>query len=93
MDLKQCLFIMDRGYASEGLIRELSKKSFYLFRLKRRFKKEIDSLPIGSHIVTLYGDITTRVVKFTLPSGEIETLLTNMFDIEESDFKALYFKR
>ncbi len=28
-----------------------------------------------------------------LPSGEIETLITNFFDLNESDFKALYFKR
>jgi len=93
MDLKSCLFIMDRGYASEELIKVLSKQSCYLFRLRRKFNKDIDSLPVGSHTVTLYGDIVARVVKFALPSGEIETLLTNMFDIDEADFKALYFKR
>ncbi len=28
-----------------------------------------------------------------LPSGEIETLITSLFDLDESVFKALYFKR
>ena len=44
-------------------------------------------------MITMYGDLSLRIVKFELPSGEIETLLTNLFDIEESEFKELYFKR
>ncbi len=28
-----------------------------------------------------------------LPSGKIETLITNLFDLDKSAFKALYFKR
>ena len=41
----------------------------------------------------MYDDVKVRIVKFTLPSGEIETLLTNLFDIDESEFKELYFRR
>ena len=37
--------------------------------------------------------MTVRIVKFTLPSGEIETLMTNLFDLDEKKFKELYFKR
>ena len=44
-------------------------------------------------MITMYGDLSLRIVKFELPSSEIETLLTNLFDIEESEFKELYFKR
>lgn len=93
LNLKDCMFIMDRGYASEELIRILSKKSSYLFRLKTKFNKAVDALPLGMHDITLYGDLAVRIVKFTLPSGEVETLLTNLFDVDESEFKALYFKR
>lgn len=39
----------------------------------------------------MYVDV--RIVKFTLPSGEIETLITNLFDLTEERFKELYFKR
>ena len=93
IDLKDSVFIMDRGYASQELIELLSKKSLYLFRLRTKFNTEIDALPLGSHIITMYGDVKVRIVKFTLPSGEIETLLTNLFDLDESEFKDLYFKR
>ena len=93
IDLKDIIFIMDRGYASQDLIELLSEKSYYLFRLRTKFNNEIDALPLGSHIITMYGNVKVRIVKFTLPTGEIETLMTNLFDLDESEFKDLYFKR
>ena len=93
IDLKEAIFIMDRGYASQELIELLSEKSYYLFRLRTKFNNEIDALPLGSHTITVYGNVKVRIVKFTLPSGEIETLMTNLFDLDESEFKDLYFKR
>ena len=93
IDWKDSVFIMDRGYASQELIELLSKKSFYLFRLRTKFNTEIDALPLGSHIITMYGNVKVRIVKFVLPSGEIESLLTNLFELDESEFKDLYFKR
>lgn len=93
VDLKDSVFIMDRGYASQELIELLSEKSSYLFRLRTKFSTEIDALSLGSHTITMYDDVKVRIVKFTLPSGEIETLLTNLFDLDESEFKDLYFKR
>ena len=41
----------------------------------------------------MYDNLKVRIVKFALPSGEIETLITNLFDLDESEFKELYFKR
>lgn len=93
IDLKETIFIMDRGYASQELIELLSEKSYYLFRLRTKFNNEIDALPLGSHTITMYGNVKVYIVKFTLPSGEIETLMTNLFDLDESEFKDLYFKR
>lgn len=93
IDLKDAIFIMDRGYASEELIKLFSEKSYYLFRLRNKFNTEIDALPIGSHEITMYEVVKVRIVKFTLPSGEIETLLTNLFHLDEGNFKELYFKR
>ena len=93
IDLKDTGFIMDRGYSSQELIELLSKKSYYLFRLRSKFSTEIDALPIGSHIITMYDDMKVRIVKFTLPSGEVETLMSNLFDLDESEFKELYFRR
>lgn len=46
IDLKEAIFIMDRGYASEELIRLFSEKSNYLFRIRNKFNVEIDNLPL-----------------------------------------------
>ena len=93
IDLKNTIFIMDRGYASRELIELMYEKSYFLFRLRTKFSTEIDTLQIGSHIITMYDNVKVRIVKFALPSGEIETLMTNLFDLDESEFKDLYFKR
>ena len=93
IDLKNSIFIMDRGYASQELIEIFAEKSYYLFRLRTKFNNDIDALPLGSHIISMYDNLKVRIVKFALPSGEIETLITNLFDLDESEFKELYFKR
>lgn len=92
IDLKDAIFIMDRGYASEELIK-LFSETYYLFRLRSKFNTEIAKLSLGSHTIKMYENMTVRIVKFTLPSGEIETLMTNLFDLDERKFKELYFKR
>lgn len=93
IDLKNTIFIMDRGYASRELVELFSSKAYYLFRLRSKFSTEIDALPLGSHSITMYDNVKVRIVKFVLPSGEIETLMTNLFDLNEAEFKVLYFKR
>ena len=61
-------------------------------RVKRKFNADIDAAPMGSCVVILDG-IRVRVVKFILPSGQTETLITDLFDMEESVFQELYFLR
>ena len=92
IDPAQILYIFDRGYPSEELIRRLSLQSHYLMRVKTKFNRKIDKLPLGNHVITMYGDIRVRVFKFTLPSGEIKMLITNLFDLPDEEFKPLYFK-
>ena len=89
----QALYLFDRGYPSENLIRKLSNQAHYLMRVKKKFSKKIDELPLGSHVITMYGDIRVRIFKFELPSGEIEMLISNLFDLPDEEFKPLYFKR
>ena len=93
VDLKNTVFIMDRGYASKKLIELLSEKSYFLFRLRTKFNVKIDKLSPGSHTIKMYDNIDVRIIKFELPCGEIETLMTNLFDLDETKFKELYFKR
>ena len=92
LPLKETLFIFDRGYPSKNLILELNQKTNYLMRVKKNFSKSVDAAPMGSSILNLYG-ISVRVVKLTLPSGETETLITNLFSLETELFLSLYFKR
>ena len=61
IDLKDTIFIMDRGYPSRELIELLSKKSYYLFRLRAKFSTGIGALPLGSHIITMYDDVNVRI--------------------------------
>jgi hypothetical protein len=88
------LLIFDRGYPSASLIHELEKEGLhYLMRVKSKWNREIDEIQAPDSIIKLDEATTIRVVKFQLPSGEIETLITNLFELPVEDFPGLYFKR
>lgn len=95
------LVLFDRGYASFDLIQSMAngaKPITFVFRLRSKFRTDIDKLPIGDHRYTLKNgedSCALRVVKFKLDSGETETLITNLFDrdLTTKDFKELYFMR
>ena len=87
------LAIHDRGYASEEYIRFLrDKKVKFLFRVKRKFNKRIDDFNKKDGCINLFG-MRLRVIKITLDSGEVETLITDLLDVPYDEFKALYFLR
>jgi hypothetical protein len=96
---KKELIIFDRGYPSFELLRYCENKHIaYLMRLRSKFNLDIDQMSLGSHLYTLKqgnAKIKLRVIKFTLSSGEIETLITNLFDrrMGKNAFCKLYFKR
>jgi hypothetical protein len=95
------LIIFDRGYASFELIESLRNSGIsFLMRVREKFSTAIDALPKGDHQgVRLqkkgHEDIPLRVIKFDLPSGEAETLITDITDkrMGVQAFKELYFKR
>lgn len=105
LPLDKCLFIFDRGYPSIPLIEFcIDKKTHFLMRTRRKFNLKIDAvkLPrkngISDEIVDLSSDdgtrqLKVRIIKFYLPSGEVETLTTNLFDLSKKMFKDLYFQR
>jgi hypothetical protein len=98
-DMGETLLILDRGYSSFSLMSQIEEKGMkFLIRVRRKFNMEIDALGNGVHDFVLSragSEIKVRVIKFVLPSGETETLVTNIFgekmDLEA--FKDLYFKR
>jgi len=86
--------IFDRGYASAELFETLGDTAF-LFRLQRSFNAQIDRMPPGDCVKPLRikgREFHLRVTKFTLPSGEVETLVTNLPKnlISSDDLKELY---
>jgi hypothetical protein len=94
------LVIMDRGYASFELIEGLQNEGVsFLMRVKRGFNRDIDAQTAADGCVTLrkqgHDDIKIRVIRFKLPSGEIETLITDIFarNMGVKAFKKLYFMR
>jgi hypothetical protein len=93
------LLIFDRGYSSSKLMNEVEEHGMkFLVRVRRKFNLEIDAFGHGIHdFVLSCGEkrLTVRVIKFALPSGETETLVTNIFDerMRIKAFKQLYFMR
>lgn len=64
----------------------------FLMRVRKKWNRAIDTAKSDS-LVKLDAETTVRVVKIMLPSGEQETLITNLFDLAEEVFQSLYFYR
>jgi hypothetical protein len=87
------LLIFDRGYPSAAFIHKLEAQGlFFLMRVKSKWNREVDETTTADSLIKL-GEKTIRIVKFQLPSGETETLVSNLFDLAVEEFPALYFKR
>ncbi len=98
MGISNDLIIFDRGYASAQRIAQLFESGVhFLMRVRRKFNKEIDALTSSDAFVDLTHEqkvYRMRVVTFPLPSGEVETLITDLPQdtFETIDFQALYFR-
>ncbi|WP_312939714.1 IS4 family transposase [Oscillibacter sp.] len=92
-DTKNTMIIFDRGYPSLDLIQCLEQAGLhFLMRVRKKWNLSVDAADSGS-LVKLDAETAVRVVKFMLPSGEQETLITNLFDLPEEVFPTLYFFR
>jgi hypothetical protein len=94
------LILFDRGYASMELIEQLVKTGIaFVMRVREKFDVGIDGLGRGDHQMLLEkggrGPVRVRVIKFKLPGGETETLITSLMDQQYKmrQFKGLYFRR
>jgi hypothetical protein len=94
------LVLFDRGYASYELVAAMVSRGIsFVMRVRSRFNVDIDRFGEGDHTVTLKSKkgnaISVRVIKFALPSGEEEALITDLMDrrMGARAFKGLYFKR
>jgi hypothetical protein len=91
LEISKELVLFDRGYPSEDMIDFCEKNGlFYLMRVRSKFNLDVDNQQSNDGYVQI-GEYKVRVIKVTLDTGEIETLLTNL--TENFDFKELYSKR
>jgi hypothetical protein len=93
------LFMFDRGFFSRDLAREIYDHAKFLFRVNSQSLKEINDANACDQTVIRRDkgkpDLRLRVINFTLPNGEIEKLVTNIFDTSftAEDFGELYRMR
>ena len=102
-DFGKELIIFDRGYPSYDLMKEITNKGItFVMRVKRNFNVKIDMMTTGSDETFIIRSpykgewgLRVRALKFDLPSGEAEALITNLFDMRMGvkAFRELYFKR
>lgn len=99
MGIKKALILFDRGYASLNLMKDIDLKGIkFIMRLRSKFNTDIDKMGLGIHNYVLgQGDkkVNLRIIKFLLPTGEIEVLATNLLEenVGIDEFKYIYFKR
>ena len=91
---RKSILTIDRGYPSLDLFAKLQTSSLkFVARCSTKSMLQITGAPIGESIVTLKNGMTARVVKFALPSGDIEALATNLFDLPVEQIVELYALR
>lgn len=96
---KNDLILFDRGYPSTELIKSLTEKNIkYIIRVSSSFLKQINEFKEEDGIVKIKSgksEMDIRVINVELKTGEIEKLVTNIFNesFTPSDFKELYFRR
>jgi hypothetical protein len=88
------ILLMDRGYTSYELLEKCEEIGLkFVIRCNSYHFKAANQCPLGDSKISFDNGQTVRVVRFLLKTGEIETLLTNLFDVPEPQFPALYSMR
>jgi len=99
LGLHNDLIIFDRGYPSSELIAYMMKRNIhFLMRVPHSFNRDINAVssPFGKVSFTHESKkYDVKVIKFPLPSGEVETLITDISDqiLALDEWKTLYFMR
>ena len=90
----QSLVLFDRGYPDEKFLAFLQTNGIrFLMRCKRKWNYVVDETQSDDFTLELNQEVSLRVIRVLLPSGESETLLTNLFDLPHEQFMTLYFRR
>ena len=88
------LVLFDRGYPEAKFLAFLQANGIrFLMRCKRKWNHVVDETQSNDFTLDLKGNVLLRVIRVLLPSGETETLITNLFDLPYEQFMPLYFRR
>ena len=93
------LFIFDRGFFSREYVSFLNTRTKFLFRVSSATLKEINVANDPDQIIIRSEngkpDLRLRVINYILPTGEVEKLVTNVFDksFTVEDFGNIYNSR
>jgi len=91
---QSALLLLDRGYPSYDVLQKCEENGLkFVCRCSCSSFKAVNEAPMGDSAAKLEDGRTVRVVKFALSSGETEVLVTNLFDLPEAEFPALYALR
>ena len=91
---RKAIITFDRGYPSLEMFTFLQEKGVkFVIRCSSKSLKEINNAPMGDSVVSLKNGLKVRVVKFTLPTGKTEILVTNHFELELNDIIVIYTMR
>ena len=90
----QSLVLFDRGYPDAKFLAFLQANGIrFLMRCKRKWNRVVDETQSDDFTLELNREVPLRVIRVLLPSGESETLLTNLFELPYEQFMPLYFRR
>ena len=88
------LVLFDRGYPETKFLAFLQANGIrFLMRCKRKWNYVVDETQSIDFTLDLKGNVSLRAIRVLLPSGETETLITNLFDLPYEQFMLLYFRR
>ncbi len=90
----QSLVLFDRGYPEAKFLAFLQANGIhFLMRCKRKWNRTVEETKSDDFRLNLNQEVSLRVIRVWLPSGEVETLITNLFDLPCDLFMPLYFLR
>ena len=90
----QSLILFDQGYPDAKLLAFLQGNgSRFPMRCKMQWNYVIDETQSDDFMLDLNQDVSLRVIRVWLPSGETETLMINLLDLRYEQFMPLYFRR
>ncbi len=92
------LLLFDRWYPSREFIAYTLHSGFsFVMRVRKKWNLTVDAIDREGFLTVSHKgqDYRIRVIKVTLPSGEVETLLTNLSEkqLPIGEAAELYFKR